>query len=114
MVDCVATMRHASEMAEQQVSAILKVESELQTIAAAVRQITDLNQEMQSAANEQSEVSESINRNLIEISRSAEQTSGDAKETARVAGDLLSMAENLRKTIEQFRLNQGDRHKPAR
>jgi methyl-accepting chemotaxis protein len=61
---------------------------------------------MESAANEQSDVSESINHNVIEISRSAEQTSEDAKETARIAGDLLAMAENLRKTIEQFRLNQ--------
>ena len=109
VVDCVATMRHASQMAEQQVSAILTVESELQTIAAAVREITDLNQEMESAANEQSDVSESINHHVIEISRSAEQTSGDAKETARIAGDLLAMAENLRKTIEQFRLNQEGR-----
>jgi methyl-accepting chemotaxis protein len=97
-------------MAEQQVSAILTVESELQTIAAAVREITDLNQEMESAANEQSDVSESINHNVIEISRSAEQTSGDAKETARIAGDLLAMAETLRKTIEQFRLSQERRH----
>jgi len=104
VVDCVGTMRHASEMAEEQVQAILKVETELQTIAAAVREITNLNQEMESAANEQSEVSESINQNVIEISRSAEQTSGDAQETARIAGDLLAMAETLRGTIAQFRL----------
>ncbi|NVD35797.1 methyl-accepting chemotaxis protein [Marinobacter lutaoensis] len=105
VVDCVETMRHASDMAEQQVQAILKVETEVQTIAAAVREITDLNQEMESAANEQSEVSESINHNVIEISRSAEQTSNDAQETARIAGDLLAMAETLRATIAQFRLN---------
>ena len=104
VVDCVATMRHASEMAQSQVQAILKVESELQTIAGAVRQITDLNQEMESAAEEQSAVAESINHNVIEISRSAEQTSGDAQETSRIAGELLAMAETLRRTIEQFRL----------
>lgn len=107
VVDCVATMQHASGMAENQVAAILKVESELQSIAASVREITDLNEEMESAANEQSEVSESINQNVIEISRSAEQTSGDAQETARIAGELLAMAETLRKTIEQFRLTRG-------
>jgi len=100
----VSTMRHASEMAEQQVQAILRVEAELQAIAAAVREITDLNLEMESAANEQSDVSESINQNVIEISRSAEQTSQDAQETASIAGDLLVMAETLRQTIEQFRL----------
>ncbi|MBW4936128.1 methyl-accepting chemotaxis protein [Marinobacter sp. F4206] len=106
VVDCVGTMSHASEMAEHQVRAILRVESELQTIALAVRQITDLNQEMESAANEQSEVSESINHNVIEISRSAEQTSQDAQQTSRIAGDLLAMAENLRQIIGQFRLSQ--------
>lgn len=106
VVDCVGTMRHASEMAQDQVDAILKVEHELQTIAAAVREITGLNEEMENAANEQSDVSESINQNVIEISRSAEQTSTDAQETARVAGDLLAMAETLHKTIEQFRLSR--------
>jgi len=106
VVDCVGTMRHASEMAQHQVDAIQKVENELQTIAGAVREITVLNEEMESAANEQSNVSESINHNVIEISRSAEQTSSDAQETARIAGDLLAMAETLRKTIEQFRLSR--------
>jgi methyl-accepting chemotaxis protein len=109
VVDCVATMRHASDMAGHQVEAILKVESELQSIASAVREITSLNQEMESAANEQSDVSEAINQNVIEISRSAEQTSADAQETADIAGDLLVMAETLRETIEQFRLTKKDR-----
>ncbi|MGM0570385.1 methyl-accepting chemotaxis protein [Marinobacter sp.] len=106
VVECVGTMRHASEMAQHQVDAILKVEKELQTIASEVREITGLNEQMENAANEQSEVSDSINQNVIEISRSAELTSSDAQETARIAGDLLAMAETLRKTIEQFRLSQ--------
>ena len=104
VVDCVAIMHHASDMTGHQVEAILKVESELQSIASAVREITSLNQEMESAANEQSDVSEAINQNVIEISRSAEQASTDAQETADIAGDLLVMAETLRETIEQFRL----------
>ncbi|MFW5824070.1 MAG: methyl-accepting chemotaxis protein, partial [Marinobacter sp.] len=106
VADAVGTMGHASEMARQQVDAILEVEKELQAIAAAVREITGLNEEMESAANEQSEVSESINHNVIDISRSAEQTSSDARETARIAAELLSMAETLRGTIEQFRLSR--------
>ncbi|WP_417546008.1 methyl-accepting chemotaxis protein [Marinobacter sp.] len=106
VVDCVAIMHHASDMTGHQVKAILKVESELQSIASAVREITSLNQEMESAANEQSDVSEAINQNVIEISRSAEQASTDAQETADIAGDLLVMAETLRETIEQFRLTR--------
>ena len=106
VVDCVAIMHHASDMTGHQVEAILKVESELQSIASAVREITSLNQEMESAAKEQSDVSEAINQNVIEISRSAEQASTDAQETADIAGDLLVMAETLRETIEQFRLTR--------
>jgi methyl-accepting chemotaxis protein len=106
VVDCVGTMRHASELAQNQVDAILTVESELQSIAAAVREITGLNEQMENASYEQSSVSESINQNVIEISRSAEQTSSDAQDTARIAGDLLNMAETLRKTVEQFRLSR--------
>lgn len=104
VTDCVASMRHASDTAEHQVEAILEVESELQRIASAVREITALNQEMESAAGEQSDVSEAINQNVIEISRSAELAADDAQETAGIAGDLLVMAEALRKAIEQFRL----------
>jgi len=78
----------------------------LQSIAAAVREITGLNEQMENASYEQSSVSESINQNVIEISRSAEQTSSDAQDTARIAGDLLNMAETLRKTVEQFRLSR--------
>ena len=104
VVDCVSTMREASELAESQLEAIFTVETELQTIAEAVREITELNQQMENASNEQSVVSESINHNVIEISRSAEQTSNDAQETARIAEELLQMAQALRQTIEQFKL----------
>ncbi len=104
VVDCVSTMREASELAERQLEAIFTVETELQTIANAVREITELNQQMENASNEQSVVSESINHNVIEISRSAEQTSNDAQETARIAEELLQMAQALRQTIEQFKL----------
>ncbi|WP_309045596.1 methyl-accepting chemotaxis protein [Marinobacter sediminicola] len=108
VTECVETMSDASDMAGHQVDAILKVESELQSIASAVREITSLNQEMESAANEQSDVSEIINQNVIEISRSAEQAATDVQETAGIAGDLLVMAEALRQTIEQFRLVRKD------
>jgi len=104
---CLSTMRGASDQASQQVDAILKVRAELKTIAQATREITSLNQEMESAANEQSNVSDAINQNVIEISRSAEQTTLDAQQTAQIAAELLVMAENLRQTIDQFKLAPG-------
>lgn len=78
----------------------------MKTIAQATREITSLNQEMESAANEQSHVSDAINQNVIDISRSAEQTTLEAQQTAQIAAELLIMAENLRQTIDQFKLRQ--------
>jgi methyl-accepting chemotaxis protein len=104
---CLSTMRGASDRASQQVDAILKVQAELKTIAQATREITSLNQEMESAANEQSNVSDAINQNVIEISRSAEKTTLEAQQTAQIAAELLVMAENLRQTIDQFKLTPG-------
>jgi len=107
VMGCLSTMRGASDLASQQVDAILKVQAELKTIAQATREITSLNQEMESAANEQSNVSDAINQNVIEISRSAEQTTLEAQQTAQIAAELLVMAENLRQTIGQFKLAPG-------
>ena len=104
---CLSTMRVASDRANQQVDAILKVQAELKIIAQATREITSLNQEMESAANEQSNVSDAINQNVIEISRSAEQTTLEAQQTAQIATELLVMAENLRQTMGQFKLAPG-------
>ena len=104
---CLSTMRGASDRANQQVDAILKVQAELKIIAQATREITSLNQEMESAANEQSNVSDAINQNVIEISRSAEQTTLEAQQTAQIATELLVMAENLRQTMGQFKLAPG-------
>ncbi|SDU36616.1 methyl-accepting chemotaxis protein [Halopseudomonas salegens] len=106
VAECVDTMEQASSRAGQQVESILQVESELQTIATAIREITELNQQMENAADEQSKVSEAVSGNLEEISQSAEQTAQDARETERISADLLAMAEALRETINQFRLDQ--------
>ena len=102
--DCVQIMDQASGMAKEQVDSILAVAEELKGIALSVRQISDLNMQMESAAREQSEVSEAINGNVIDISKSAETTSADAQRTARIAESLLDMANSLQDTVGQFKL----------
>lgn len=100
----VAMMEKASNNANMQTEAILHVASELIHITESVNEINGLNNQMESAATEQSAVSESINGSVIEISRSAEITSKDAQKTARIAESLLKMANELHKTIEEFKL----------
>lgn len=102
--DCVTIMGQASDMAQQQVESILAVSQELAQIAEAVRNISVLNEQMEQAANAQNLVAETINGSVGEISQSAEQTSADAQQAARIAEQLLSMANTLQETVGQFRL----------
>lgn len=100
----VQMMETASSNANAQTESILHVASELSHIAESISLISTLNNQMESAATEQSNVSESINGNVIEISRSAETTSQDAQKTARIAEALLQMATQLHQTIDEFKL----------
>jgi methyl-accepting chemotaxis protein len=102
--NCVEIMGSASGMAQQQVASIQSVAGELQQIAEAVRNIRDLNVQMETAASEQSQVAESINCNVVDISESAQLTSNEAQQTAQVTESLLQMAGQLQSTVDQFKL----------
>ncbi|RYV02623.1 methyl-accepting chemotaxis protein [Shewanella sp. OPT22] len=102
--DCVQIMDKASGFAQQQVSAIQTVAEELKNINDSIDEICELNAQMETAASEQSHVSESINANVIDISQSAETTSIDAESTAEIANKLLGMADKLEQSAMQFRL----------
>ncbi|MBA1146016.1 methyl-accepting chemotaxis protein [Ectothiorhodospiraceae bacterium WFHF3C12] len=75
----------------------------LNSIAQAVSTINDMNSQIASAAEEQSSVSEEINRNIATIhevadesARSVEQTSNASDELARLASELQSLAQRFK------------------
>ena len=101
---CVDIMDEASTLAQQQVDSIMMVAKDLHGIADAVRGISQLNNQMELAATEQSQVAEAINSSVVEISQSAESTAVDAKETAKISEDMLRLASELQKVVAQFKL----------
>lgn len=74
----------------------------LKTINQAVEQINTMNTQIASAAEEQSAVTEEINRNIVNINQVAEQTSEGSKQAALASDDLARLAEQLKKLVSQF------------
>ncbi len=76
----------------------------LDAIAQAVAQINDMNTQIASAAEEQSAVSEDINRNVVNIAQVADETATAANKTTETSGTLATLAMELQGLIGRFRL----------
>ena len=78
--------------------------SALEDITTAVDRIAEMNTQIASAAEEQSAVTEEINRNVANISEIAEHTSTGAEQTAQASEGLSRLASQLNAVVVQFRV----------
>jgi methyl-accepting chemotaxis protein len=76
----------------------------LQTINTAVEHISVMNSQIASAAEEQSSVTEEINRSIISINQVADQTSSGAQQTAAASDDLAKLTEQLKGLVDHFKV----------
>ncbi len=76
----------------------------LVTINEAVERITGMNTQIANAAEEQSSVTEEINRNISNINQVAEQSTVGANQIAQASDDLASLADQLKGMVERFKV----------
>lgn len=76
----------------------------LEVIASAVATISDMNTQIASAAEEQSAVTEEMNRNIININQVSEQTAAGAEQTTAASDELARLASQLQGLIAQFKI----------
>ncbi len=100
----VSAMDSSQEKAEQTVENASSAGSSLQLITDKVANISQMNIQIATAAEEQSKVAEEINKNVVEISRVAEQSADGAQQTANASGELSNLAQQLQGLISQFRV----------
>src|SRR5690606_17795522 len=91
----VATMNSSREQAQVGVSKVSEAGAALEQIVAAVDQISDMNTQIASAAEEQSAVAEEINRNVIAIRDVARETLAGASKAANAGRNLSELTERL-------------------
>lgn len=75
----------------------------ISAISERIDMINDMNNQIVTAAEQQSIVAEEINRNISNISHVSEETAAGAKNTANACHELLALANQLRATVGSFK-----------
>ena len=98
----VAIMEQGRGQTEQSVSEAYRAGERLNAITDAVSAITDMNEQIATAANEQSGVAEEMNRNISNINDVSVQTADGAHQIATAAHDLSQLAHGLQQIVQRF------------
>jgi methyl-accepting chemotaxis protein len=100
----VQAMEEGRTRAQASVEQATKAGEALEVIDSAVNSIHNLNTQIASAAEEQSSVTEEINRNITKINQMAEIASEGASRTAAASEQLTGLASDLQGLIQQFKV----------
>ena len=101
----VDVMLKAQNSAETNMDSIENMAENLAEISGAVQTIDAMNSQIATAAEEQSAVSEEINKNIVNVNEVSEQTRSRSAETAEEASHLLQKYEHLKVMVRQFLLS---------
>ena len=101
----VDVMIKAQGSAEKNMALTKDMSGKLDEISGAVQVVNGMNIQIATAAEEQSAVSEEINRNIVNINVVSEQTCKASIETAAESIQLVQESEQLRAMVKQFTLN---------
>lgn len=100
----VEVMEKSFSRAQSTVDQASKAGSSLDSIMAAVTTISEMNLQIAHAAKEQSTVSEEINKNIIEITTTAEETTAGSQHVMQASRELNSLASNLTDLVGIFKV----------
>jgi methyl-accepting chemotaxis protein len=100
----VSVMQNSRSSGEQTVSQANQAEQALGEISQAVDTINEMNTQIASAAEEQTSVTEDINRSLVRIVKIAEDTAQGTLETERASERLGQLANTVHRLVGQFRI----------
>lgn len=100
----VQAMQESSQHAAETVNQSSMAAASLEKITAAVSMIKDMNTQIAIAAEQQSSVSEEINKNVVNISMVVNDTAEGASQTSAASGELARLSMELQKLVGQFKV----------
>ncbi|MDH5599827.1 MAG: methyl-accepting chemotaxis protein [Gammaproteobacteria bacterium] len=101
----VDVMDKGSEQAKKGAEMAKEAADSLNAITQAVSTISEMNTQIAAAAEEQSAVSEEINRSIVKISELSQQTASGAEQTTGASAELARLASDLQAKISMFKVN---------
>ena len=102
--NAVQVMEQGREKAQKGVEQANEAADALDAITRAVTSISEMNNQIASAAEEQSSVAEEMNKSIISISQVSEQTAEGARQTTNSSDELAKLATQLQELISQFKI----------
>jgi methyl-accepting chemotaxis protein len=102
--DTVRAMEQGLSLVQNTVQESEQAGTSLDKIVRSATSILEMNTQIATAAEEQSHVSEEINRNINNIAQVSEQTVEGARQTADATATLANLAVDLRQLVAQFRV----------
>lgn len=102
--NAVKVMNTGQEKAQGSVEQATEAGSSLDAITDAVAQISDMNLHIASAAKEQNEVTEEINRNISHITELSNQTASNAEHSSHASTELADLAADLQQNVGRFKV----------
>ncbi len=99
-----AAMNRSMDNTQRTISSAEEAGTAIATISLAADNIYDMNVQIASASEQQNSAVEEINQNIISINQIALETSGGAQQTAEATLELARLAEQLRETIDGFKV----------
>jgi len=95
-------MNECCNLAEVSVNQATEGSQSLKVIAERIESISNMNDQIATAAEEQSAVTEEINRNIVNISQSADESSQNARETHSANQNLVDLTKHFDNMTKQF------------
>lgn len=103
--DAAAVMEQGQTRAKDSVARAQDAGASLTKITRSVATISDMNTQIASAAEEQSAVSDEINKNVANINQVADAVTESAGQTAQASSQLARLAADLQTLVGQFKYN---------
>ena len=100
--EAVLTMEIGRKQADEGVERVLQADQALSGISDSVANIADMANQIAAAAEEQSAVADEINQNITTIAQLADQTAGEANDTAKLSEALTNTAQGQYALVERF------------
>ncbi|RCU50938.1 methyl-accepting chemotaxis protein [Corallincola holothuriorum] len=101
--EAITTMSNSREAGETAVERATAATAALQAIADAIGLISNMNEQIASASEEQSTVGESINQSVIKIADNATEAEGSAVNAQGVSEKLAELGDRLKGLVGQFK-----------
>ncbi|WP_017942823.1 MULTISPECIES: methyl-accepting chemotaxis protein [unclassified Thioalkalivibrio] len=104
--EAVKVMDHSREQAQTGVEQADQAAKALQAITQAVSNISEMNTQIASAAEQQSATTEEMNRSIVSIREIAEQTASGSEQTTSASDELARLATELQVQTSSFTVSQ--------